>query len=131
MRSSCGRFSLGLRVFVGVSRWLATTVGAGLLLASCNSASEQAGSVSRTLKAANASTGVAACDSYLDQYETCAQSVLTSQQLKQHVKGIQRQRTTWSTMADTQPKRDALSLVCRRAIVNARAEFPSCAFAGG
>jgi hypothetical protein len=74
---------------------------------------------------------VAACDSYLDQYETCAAAVLTSQQLKQHVKGIHRQRTTWATMTDTQPKRDALSLVCRRAIVNAQAEFPTCAFAGG
>ncbi len=109
--------------------WVAVAVPC-LLLLGCDSSGATVG-VAQPLTSTDGSTGVAACDSYLDQYERCAQTVLTSQQFNQHVKGIREQRTTWATMADTQPKKDALALVCRRAIVTARAEFPTCTFAGG
>jgi hypothetical protein len=127
MQSSARRFM----------RWAGwATAGAAFLpvfvVSGCDTgASSGTGRSRETLSSKDGTTGVTVCDSYLDQYTTCAQSLFARQQFNQHLKGIQQQRASWASLADTPPKRDALSAVCRKAISTARAEFPSCTFTDG
>lgn len=82
----------------------------------------------QALTSTDGSTGVPACDEYLDQYETCMRSRLPESVFSQHLQGIRRQRAAWRAMADTEAKRASLVHVCRQASAVARAEFGSCSW---
>jgi hypothetical protein len=74
------------------------------------------------------STGVAICDSYLEQYEACVIPRLPPSQVNRHLTGIQRQREAWRDLASSAAKRESLSRICRAAVETARQEFPGCTF---
>jgi cysteine-rich repeat protein len=101
-------------------------------LVGCTEAADEAraGRARQSLTATDGSTGVADCDSYLDQYETCMQAVVPSDQFKQLQTGIRRQRTAWRTMHDSAFKLTSLAKICREATELARREFPTCSWTG-
>ncbi|AUX27807.1 uncharacterized protein SOCEGT47_084050 [Sorangium cellulosum] len=104
----------------------------GLLLLACeDGASAGAGRSSSRLTVTDGSTGVAECDSYLDQYELCMQATLLPHHFNQQKAGIVRQRTAWRDLADSDFKKQSLAHVCRQAISAAREEFQACAWSGG
>ena len=80
------------------------------------------------LTADDGSTGVAVCDSYLDQYESCVIPKLPPDQVQRHRAGLIRQRTRWGDLTETPFKKAALARICRAAIDTARQEFPGCTF---
>jgi hypothetical protein len=124
----------GIRYFSHevVRRWLAAATLLSLGLVGCTrSDSDATGSHDQRLTAQDGSTGVALCDSYLDDYESCVIPRLPSAQVARHRSGIVRQREAWASLASTSAKQEALLRVCRSAIETARREFPSCEFSGG
>ena len=113
-----------------LQRWLAAAVLTGVVLTGCSRA-DSGSATSQKLTAADGSTGVALCDSYLDQYENCVVPGLPPAQVQRHHTGIVRQRQAWADLANTPAKQESLLRICRSAIQTARREFPSCAFSGG
>jgi hypothetical protein len=112
-------------------RWLTVGALAGLASSACAHGDEAAGNRAQKLTAEDGSTGVALCDSYLDQYENCVVPGLLPAQVQRHKTGIVRQRKAWAGLADTPAKQESLVRICRSAIETARREFPSCEFVGG
>ena len=102
-----------------------------LLLACDDGALPSVGRSSNSLTANDGSTGVAECDSYLDQFELCMQATLPSHQFNQQQAGIRRQRFAWRDLADSAFKKQSLAHVCRQAITTAREEFQACTWNGG
>ena len=100
-------------------------------LAACDGADPAALKSVAELTSTDGSTGVAVCDSYLDQYELCMQQTLPSHQLNQQRAGIRRQRAAWKSLADSAPKKQSLALVCRQAIITSREELGACTWQGG
>lgn len=113
-------------------RWLTLVALAGLASSACARAdSDAAENRAQKLTAEDGSTGVALCDTYLDQYEDCIIPGLPSAQVQRHKTGIVRQRKAWADLAGTPAKQESLLRICRSAIETARREFPSCEFVGG
>jgi hypothetical protein len=113
-------------------RWPVAAAMAALALTGCargDSGSDK--SRAERLTAQDGSTGVALCDSYLDNYESCVIPGLPPAQVQRHHSGIVRQRQAWAELANTAAKQESLSRICRSAIQTARREFPSCEFSGG
>jgi hypothetical protein len=115
-----------------VRRWLTVGALAGCASSACaRSDSDPAGGRAQNLTAQDGSTGVALCDSYLDQYENCIIPGLPAAQVQRHKTGIVRQRKAWAELAASPAKQESLLRICRSAIATARREFPSCEFVGG
>jgi hypothetical protein len=132
VRTGCGRAPVGTARRTPAARNTAVfAVVLGLLLITgCEGRADSSGVSRGSLTSTDGSTGVPECDSYLDQYETCMKSTLTQSVFNQHVQGIRRQRTAWTTLAETAFKKQTLARVCRAAIGTAREEFPSCSWTG-
>lgn len=130
--SRADRFGLGWLSKATRGHWLSVCALASLSLMACARAdSEGSGSRVQTLTEDDGSTGVALCDSYLDQYENCVIPGLPESQVQRHKTGIVRQRQAWLSLATTAAKQDSLLRICRGAIATARREFPACGFSGG
>jgi hypothetical protein len=113
-------------------QWLTLAALVGLASSACaRDDSDAAGGRAEKLTAEDGSTGIALCDSYLDQYESCVIPGLPAAQVQRHKTGIVRQRKAWADLAGTPAKQESLLRICRSAIDTARREFPSCEFVGG
>lgn len=67
--------------------------------------------------------GIPECDSYIEQYKSCAQSALDDWQYNQVLTGIERKKTIWKKMADSDVKRAAAARMCSAAIKAAEREL--------